>query len=49
MTRQTRRLLLACAMLVLLAVPVESVLLVAMRTPDAPAAARAWAAGFSNE
>jgi len=49
MTSQTRRLLLACAVLALLAVPVESVLLAAMRTPDAPAAARAWATGLSHE
>ena len=49
MTRTTRRLLIASAMLVVLAVPVESVLLAAMRTPDAPAAARAWAASLSDE
>lgn len=48
-TKRTRRLLIACAVLAMLAVPVESVLLAAMRTPDASAAARVWAARLSDK
>ncbi len=43
MTGRTRRLLLACAVLTALVVPVEAVLLAVIRTPDAAAAARGWA------
>jgi len=49
MTRRTRRLLLVCGMLAMLAVPVESVLLAAMRTPDAADAARTWASKLNDE
>ena len=48
MTRTTHRLLIACAMLVMLAVPVESVLLAAMRTPRASDAAREWATSLGR-
>lgn len=47
MTGRTRRLLIACAVLIALAVPVEAVLLAVIRTPDAAAAARNWAASLS--
>lgn len=49
LSHRTHRLLIACAMLVLVAVPVETVLLAAMRTPDATMAAREWATGLSPE
>lgn len=49
LTRRTHRLVIACAVMVTLMVPVEAVLLAALRTPDAPAAARAWAMRLSND
>jgi hypothetical protein len=47
MTGRTRRLLIACALLVALAVPVEAVLIAAIRTPDSTVAARDWAISLS--
>jgi hypothetical protein len=47
MSRKTHRLLITCAVLAMLAAPVETVLLAAMRVPDATAAAREWATGLS--
>lgn len=47
MTGQTRRLLIACAMLIALAVPVEVVLVAAIRAPDPSSAARNWAMSLS--
>ncbi len=47
MSRKTRRLLISCAVLAMLAAPVEAVLLAAMRVPAATAAAREWAAGLA--
>jgi hypothetical protein len=49
LTGKTRRTLIACAMLVALAVPVESVLLAAMRTPDTAGAARSWAGTLTTK
>ena len=48
LTGTTRRMLIACAMLAALAVPVESVLLAAMRTPDTAMAAHSWARTLSS-
>jgi len=48
MTGPTRRLLIACAVLTALAVPVEAVLLAAIRTPDTSTAARDWVASLST-
>lgn len=49
LTAQTRRLVIGCALLLMFAVPIEAVLIAAMRAPDAPAAARTWAAALNSE
>lgn len=46
---QTRRLVIGSALLVTLAVPIEAVLVAAMRVPDASVAAHTWAAGLPAE
>jgi hypothetical protein len=45
----TRRLLIGCALVAAIAVPVEGVLLAAMRTPSHAAAARVWATSLSAD
>jgi len=47
MTPQTRRRLLACAVMVALTVPAESILLKALQAPDQQTAAAQWVAGLS--
>lgn len=49
MIGRTRRVVLACALITALMVPVEAALMAAMRTPDAAAAAKAWAASQSPQ
>ncbi len=49
MTNGTRRLLIACAIVAGVAVPIEGVLLAAMRTPNAAVAAHEWAASLRTE
>src|SRR6185369_1443347 len=44
-----RRILIGCALVAAIAVPVEGVLLAAMRTPSPAAAAHEWAAGLSHD
>lgn len=49
MTGSTRRLVVACALITAFALPVEAVLVAAMRTPDASVAAKAWVASQSPQ
>ena len=48
MTGQSRRRLIAFALVAALAVPVEAVLVAALRTPSADVAAREWASALSD-
>jgi hypothetical protein len=48
MTGQSRRRLIAFALVAALAVPVEAVLVAALRTPNADVAAREWASSLSD-